>query len=157
MINSITEKTINNFDDADDIPNELKLTIEGNLFLQHDSGVMDKERVIEFLNSEKIFHLKNSSTWLSDGTFKMEPYGFYRIYILYAKIFDEYFLLVYSFLTNKTEKTYSRLFSIISVLIENNAPKYITMDFEFAPMEAFKNFFPNTKIYNRFFHFTQII
>ncbi|KAG0434883.1 hypothetical protein DMUE_4992 [Dictyocoela muelleri] len=102
---------------------------------------MDKERVIVFLNSEKNSHLKNSSTWLSDGTFKIAPYGFYQIYILYAKIFDEYFPLVYSFLSNKTEKTYSRLFSIISELIENNTPKYITMDFEFAPMKAFKKKF----------------
>ncbi|KAG0442061.1 hypothetical protein DMUE_0570 [Dictyocoela muelleri] len=118
IINNIKDKTINNFHNTDDIPNELNHNIDKNLFFQYDGGVMDKERMLIFINSEKIIHLKNASTWLSDGTFKMAPIVFFQIYIIFAKIFDDYFPLVYSFLPNKNENTYFRLFEVIARLVK---------------------------------------
>ncbi|KAG0436613.1 hypothetical protein DMUE_4133, partial [Dictyocoela muelleri] len=155
MIKNIRDKTLISFDDTDDIPDELKITISGHNFLQYDGGVNNASRFLLFINSEKISHLKNSEIWLADGTFKMAPAGFYQIYIIYAKIFDKYFPLIFAILPNKTEDIYSKLFKRIADLIDKRGPQYIIMDFEVAPMKAFNIVFKNTKIFNCFFHFSQ--
>ncbi|KAG0441324.1 hypothetical protein DMUE_1133 [Dictyocoela muelleri] len=41
--------------------------------------------------------------------------------------------------------------------MQEKQPKYIIRDFEKAPMSEFIKIFKNTKIYNCYFHFTQII
>ncbi|KAG0438317.1 hypothetical protein DMUE_3163 [Dictyocoela muelleri] len=68
---NVRQKILNNYDNTDDIPEELKLSINGGKFLHYDSGCLDSERLLIFIHSEKIMHLKNSSIWLGDGTFKM--------------------------------------------------------------------------------------
>ncbi|KAG0436911.1 hypothetical protein DMUE_3979 [Dictyocoela muelleri] len=66
-------KKINNYDNADDITSELKFSISGKKMLQYDSKVLDPERILLFINSEKMIYLKNSKIWLCNGTFKMAP------------------------------------------------------------------------------------
>ncbi|KAG0437441.1 hypothetical protein DMUE_3682 [Dictyocoela muelleri] len=133
------------------------LSINGGKFLDYDSGCLDPERLLIFINSEKIMHLENSSIWLGDGTFKMAPSGFFQIYIIYAKIFENFFPLLYAILPNKTEKTYLKFFAIVAKLIKNNCPNYIIMDFKIALIKAFREIFPLTKVFNCFFHFSQNI
>ncbi|KAG0442095.1 hypothetical protein DMUE_0545 [Dictyocoela muelleri] len=87
----------------------------------------------------------------------MAPKGFYQIYIIYAKVIENFFSFLFAFLPNKNEKTYLKLFKQIEIIMQENQPKYIIMDFEMAPMSAFFKIFKNTKIYNCYFHFTQII
>ncbi|KAG0439909.1 hypothetical protein DMUE_2118 [Dictyocoela muelleri] len=70
MILNARDLSINSFDGVDDIPESLKLNITGKRFLQYDSGLLDKERLIIFRNSDKIPHLKNSDIWLKDDTLK---------------------------------------------------------------------------------------
>ncbi|KAG0442562.1 hypothetical protein DMUE_0179 [Dictyocoela muelleri] len=46
MINRVRDEKISNYDLINDIPSELKKTINGSKYLQYDSGVLDKDRVI---------------------------------------------------------------------------------------------------------------
>ncbi|KAG0421398.1 hypothetical protein DMUE_6294, partial [Dictyocoela muelleri] len=157
IINNIRDKKIINYDNTDDIPIELKSTISGHKFLQHDSWVNDPERILIFANNEKISHLMNSKVWLADGTFKMSPREFNQIYIIHVKIFDNYYPILFAFLPNKSQNTYLRFFKVVEKLINGKFPEYMIMDFEISPMKAFEQTFKNTKIFNCFFHFSQII
>ncbi|KAG0432143.1 hypothetical protein DMUE_5515 [Dictyocoela muelleri] len=49
---------LNNYDNTDDIPEELKLSINCGKFLHYDSGCLDSERLLIFINSEKKCILK---------------------------------------------------------------------------------------------------
>ncbi|KAG0432890.1 hypothetical protein DMUE_5468 [Dictyocoela muelleri] len=105
------------FDYSDDIPPELKITINGNKFLQYDSGILDPKRILIFANSERLDYIKNSEIWLGDGTFKMAPEVFYQIYIIYIQIFKSFIPIIFGLLPDKTERSYSRLFAQISKLL----------------------------------------
>ncbi|KAG0438385.1 hypothetical protein DMUE_3123 [Dictyocoela muelleri] len=79
MINRVRDENFFNYDSTNDIPSELKTTTNCTKYLQYDSGVLYKERIIILANSERLMFLKNSSTWLADRTFKMAPYNFHQI------------------------------------------------------------------------------
>ncbi|KAG0440866.1 hypothetical protein DMUE_1442 [Dictyocoela muelleri] len=106
-----------------------------------------------FINNEKISHLKNSKIWLADGTFKISHREFKQLYIIHVKIIDDYFPILYAFLPNKAYNTHLRVFKFIDKIINNKSPEYIIIDFEISPIQAFKQIFKNTKIFNCFFHF----
>ncbi|KAG0424919.1 hypothetical protein DMUE_6067, partial [Dictyocoela muelleri] len=157
-INRIRNNEIENnkYDSLYDIPEELKYTISGYKYVQYDSGVLDKNRIILLANSEKLCFLKNSKIWLSDGTFKMTPLNFYQIYVIYAEIFDNNIPIVFGILSSKTEESYSRFFEEVKRIAGNYQSIYWIFDFEPAPVTCAKKIFPQTKFYFCLFHLSQI-
>lgn len=69
------------------IPEEFKVTNDGNNFLLFDSGPIDN-RILVFGTIKNLELLAASNVWLADGTFKHVPLLFYqllqfRLFILY--------------------------------------------------------------------------
>ncbi|KAG0421183.1 hypothetical protein DMUE_6308, partial [Dictyocoela muelleri] len=75
-------KNINNCN-KDDILDSLKYTFDNELFLQHDSGSNDEERIIMFYTEKNLDILSKSNVWLLDGTFYTSPIGFEQILIIH--------------------------------------------------------------------------
>jgi hypothetical protein len=129
----------------DDIPEDFKTSCSGKQFLLYNEHVTIKNRILIFVNKENLVHLKNSSTWLADGTFYSSPRGFLIVYVLYCNIFDKHFPILYCLLQNKSYTSYEKMFSIIKSLTNGRGPRYMIMDFETAPLNAFKSNFCSTK------------
>jgi hypothetical protein len=71
----------------DDINENLKLTIGGNLFLMYDSGFMDENRIVIFSTNLLLEILGGAETWLGDGTFRIAPREFLQVYTLHCMYF----------------------------------------------------------------------
>lgn len=141
----------------DDIPNVFKQTHSEKQFLLFEEPISMKNRILIFGNKENLIYLKNSSTWLADGTFYSAPCGFLQVYVLFCNIFDKHFPILYCLLQNKSKMSYEKMFSTIKNLCNGLGPNSIVMDFETAPMNAFKNNFCDARIFNCLFHFGQIV
>lgn len=136
-------------------------TLNGEQFVQFDSGEQDQNRFIIFYTNRNFERLCNSRTLLCDGTFKTVPSQFYQLYTIHGSVLNYVFPLVYCIATRKTEDFYHNLLNHLSsraqeMNLELN-PQYILSDFEIAFMNAARNAFPNSQIKGCLFHFTQSI
>lgn len=125
-------------------------------FCYYDSGSLDSERIIIFTTTENIVHLNNSKIWLADGTFKVVPREYTQLYVIFGKIFEKHYPLIFILMKSKNENSYLKF---LSVLKENNVkfPKYIILDFELASYSAFKKSTNDTIFYFCMFHYGQCI
>lgn len=55
-------------------------TVQGDQFLQYDSGVGDDNRILLFTTNEALLRLGTSNIYLADGTFKTVPTIFFQLY-----------------------------------------------------------------------------
>lgn len=85
-----------------------------------------------------------------DGTFKSSSTSFYQIYIIHGCFNDQSFPLLYCFMNGKTERLYSKVFSIIKTKLLalgiNFNPLRIQIDFESAAFNAIRINWPDTRI-----------
>ncbi|KAF9745482.1 hypothetical protein NGRA_3558, partial [Nosema granulosis] len=92
--------------------------------------IMGNVEFIRILLSSR--HLK----LLMDGTFKCSSRNFFQLYIIYADFDGQTFPIIYSFLENKSERTYMRMFGAITSSLARYdiflAPENIQIDFEVA-------------------------
>ena len=96
--------------------------------------------------------LNGCSTRHCDGTFSVSPDVFYQVYTIHGVIEDTLIPLDYALLPNKTQTTYSKLFSCVDQIAEK-----LHMDFELAVRNAAKEISPNTAIQFCFFHLSQAV
>lgn len=133
-------------------------TLNGEQFVQYDSGVEDQDRFIVFYTIKNLERLCNSRTILCDGTFKTVPSMFYQLYTIHGNVLNYTFPLVYCVATRKTEDFYRRLLTQLALhATQINRvfyPQHILSDFEIAFMNAARNVFPNSAIKGCLFHFT---
>ena len=54
------------------------------LFLIHDSGPQDPERMIIYASDESLRHLSTATEWYMDGNFKLAPNLFMQLYVIRA-------------------------------------------------------------------------
>ena len=124
-------------------------------FVIDDSGPNDAERIIMFGDKDLLRLLERSQQWLADGTFKLSPTVFYQLYTIHAQVGHSAPACIYAFLPNKSEKTYSRMLEMVCLAIPEAAPCRLLVDFEQAPMNAFKAFYPTAQISGCYFHLCQ--
>jgi hypothetical protein len=55
-----------------------------------------------------------------DGTFKSSSTSFYQLYIIHGDFNGQNFLLIYCFLSNKTEEAYVNAFNLIKSSLANH-------------------------------------
>ncbi len=122
--------------------------------LLFDSGQQDPERIIIFGRRDMLLLLETNHSWLADGTFKLSPDFYYQIYTIHVELKGFSPPCFYSFLPNKTEKTYQRLLTSLLTLI-NPDPDRILVDFETAAINAFTKTFPQASIKGCYFHLCQ--
>ncbi|KAE9532426.1 hypothetical protein AGLY_010049 [Aphis glycines] len=65
------------------IPDEMTKTIDGNLFLQYDSGI-NTERILIFSTTRLLYLMTQCDNWFCDGTFSSAPSLFYQLYTIHA-------------------------------------------------------------------------
>ena len=66
------------------VPEELRRTLRGDVFLMHDSGPDDPNIFWVFATQENLKNLVQYREWFADGTFKIAPHLFYQIYTIHC-------------------------------------------------------------------------
>jgi hypothetical protein len=80
-----------------------------------------------------------------DGTFHVVPSPYFQLYtVSFIKDFHVY-PVIFALLKNKTFRTYSKLFELITALSNIQTPSTIKTDFKFAAISALQRSFPNAK------------
>lgn len=133
------------------IPNKLSQTFSGSQFVFFDSGPEDKDRMIVLATEENINYLNNSNIWCVDGTFEISPTLFKQLFTINVIESGRNIPLLYAFLSDKEQETYSRLFEILSKRL-NSSPAYILCDFEKAILNSLQHYFPSSTISGCWFH-----
>jgi hypothetical protein len=101
-----------------------------------------------------------------DGTFSLAPQHFYQIYVVMAKyIFcikpihlitfrrDNWvFPVAYALLSNKSQRTYERMWNLLVQAWPTLQPESISTDFEMGAINAVNNVFPDVDIHGCLFH-----
>ena len=142
-------------DRAFDIPNEFKTLKNGEIFLLHDSGNNDINRILIFGTDRTINLLLHSPHWFMDGTFKIVPELFYQLYTVHALTGGNVIPCLYVLLPNKTQSTYRRLFHAMQTIVPGLQPNTVTIDFEIAAINAVNESFPGVVINGCFYHLAQ--
>lgn len=136
-------------------------SLNGQQFLQYDSGSDDVDRFIVFYTTNDLERLCNSRMILGDGTFKTVPSMFFQMYTFHGIVNGYTFPLVYCISTRKTESFYRRL--LIHLQTHANelrlslTPQIIMSDFELSFINAARAIFPNAEMKGCLFHFTQSV
>jgi len=84
-------------------------TIDGNFFLQYDSGI-NTERILIFLTTRLLYLMTQCDNWFCDCTFSSAPSLFYQLYTIHAVQYSNVLPSVYILLPNK-KKTPINVFS----------------------------------------------
>ena len=126
------------------------------MFLAYDSGIEDKNRLLEFSSINGLDDLESSDRWACDGTFKVCSSAWYQLMSLNTITSDLCVLRLFALLPNKTKKTY-HLFTTIKNLRPNCHPLYCMIDFEIAMHKAFLEVFQNAEVAGCSFLFGQSI
>jgi hypothetical protein len=140
----------------EEIPENFKKTIRGELLVQYSSPINLPNRIIIFSTTSNMEILSSSNCWIGDGTFKMAPSNFVQVYVLFGRVVNEYIPLVYVLLENKTKNIYNIMFKKLKELIKKDNLKTLILDFEEATAIAAKEVFPTVSINYCLFHFGQI-
>ncbi|CAF0828909.1 unnamed protein product [Brachionus calyciflorus] len=131
-----------------------QFTKSGKLFVLYDSGQEDQDRIIILATEDNIEILNSETVWFVDGTFSVTPNAFFQIFTINVNKNNRNLALVYSFLPNKQQITYTRLFNILKSNGLSNIPQHIMCDFELAVINSIKKCFPGTNIGGCYFHLT---
>lgn len=144
------------------IPDRFKKTLDGGDFLLATVAVHGGN-VLIFSTHENLRRLSTAKIWMLDGTFGTAPDGFKQIYSILGSVgtgdATRYLPLVYMFLPNKSEDTYTRALEEVSNLAETLDleldPEVAVTDFERAAINAIGTVFPDCRRQGCFFHLTQ--
>lgn len=144
------------------IPEELKITIDGQLFYQKDVK-QGNLRVLLFTTLPNMQRLGKAEYWLVDGTFSTSPLQFTQLYSIHAPVGQgdsrRVVPLVFFLLNKKTKKIYNLAFETLLDMCRENSillkPKYVLSDFEKAVVNTIRDVLPETECFGCFFHFTQ--
>ena len=101
----------------------------------------DNDRIIVFASDRMLGELRNASTWMLDGTFKVVPSLFFQLYTIHAIRGSHVFPCVYAFLPNKATATYKRLFQILKGARNDLNPQICITDLERAAVNALREEF----------------
>ena len=116
---------------------------------------LDAQRMICYSSNVGLEILSKSKEWHADGTFKSAPRKYKQVYHIHAWLNGHMYLCAKIFLKNKDELSYDRMLQ----LLKSNAldagfdlkPDKVTVDFEQAAINSFKNVF-NCIVKGKFNH-----
>ena len=106
------------------------------LFLLHDTGIVDPERIMIFGLEKSLEWLIQIVKWAIDGTFKSAPHLWFQLVTIHVILSQNRSIpALYCLLPNKSGATYERLYKILTELAELK-PELILCDFELAQANA---------------------
>ncbi|XP_046550865.1 uncharacterized protein LOC124260587 [Haliotis rubra] len=119
------------------------------------------KRILGFSTADNLCHLCESDTIYGDGTFYVAPTIFHQLYTIHGMVDGNMFPLVFFFLPDKKEDTYTRMFRLLVDAAATRGhhldPQKIQMDYEVAARNASAIVFPRSDWKGCFFHFTQCV
>ncbi|XP_068237231.1 uncharacterized protein [Palaemon carinicauda] len=146
-------RQINNFE----IPESYCLLATGEKFLAFDSGIEHENRILIFPTDNGLEDLAKSPNWAADGTFKISPLLFYRLYCIHTQEGSFNIPRVFALLPGKTKEVYIRLSTYLLQLKPKLNPKSLLTDFEIGAQKGFINMFPEATISSCLFHLSKSI
>ena len=150
------------------IPDRLKSVThaghEGRFLLHDDFEQIDEfeegsdnDRITVFASDRMLGELRNASTWMLDGTFKVVPSLCFQLYTIHAIRGSHVLPCVYALLPNKTTATYKRLFQILKGARNDLNPQTCITDLERTAVNALREEFHGVSVQVCFFHLSQAI
>ena len=149
------------------LPERFKVTSNGSRFLLYDNGPEDEvendaeeypPRIIMFSSENQLRILRGVQNIFFDGTFKVSPHLFYQLFTIHALRNGVCMPCVFCLLQNKTQETYTTVFTIIREHLPREwKPLSAMCDFELATMRAFVTVFPEVALTGCFFHLNQSV
>ena len=138
-----------------DLTEELKFTFKNKKFYWDNIGKETGEnRILMFSTEANLKLLDKYSDWYCDGTFDISPTIFKQVYTIHIQIGLTSLPMVYFLLPNKKQKTYNKMFKMLSEYLKNE-PKTISCDFEKAAINAIKLVFRFVNVCGCYFHLSQ--
>ena len=130
------------------------------MFLLHDSGANDPQRMLIFAVGECLQLLATSPEWFMDGNFKLAPSMFLQLCVIRVKLDDGAVSCVYSFLAGKAKENYYAMFAALNQRCNAIgiflAPTTIHADFETAVFNTLRRIYgPLIDIRGCFYHLCQ--
>uniref|UniRef100_A0A914NDU9 MULE transposase domain-containing protein n=1 Tax=Meloidogyne incognita TaxID=6306 RepID=A0A914NDU9_MELIC len=122
-------------------------------FLLADSG--GEERILIFGSEASAGWSNQMEHIFMDGTFSVCPSLFHQLFIILSKRGGFVFPVLFCLLPDKTEQTYTRLFTLIKEIWPMFNPTSISCDFERAIHNSIRTCFPESSIFCCFFHLRQ--
>ena len=89
------------------------VTVEERFLLIDTSPVSAPNRVLVFGREANMDFAADVTTLYIDGTFKLAPLLFKKVYIMLAERIGHVFPLLYCWLVNKQRRTYQQLFHLL--------------------------------------------
>ncbi|CAI6377779.1 unnamed protein product [Macrosiphum euphorbiae] len=123
-------------------------------FLLCDTGP-EINRILLFGRQRGLEILSTSEQWFVDGTFKIAPILFSQVFVILGCRNGGVHPCVYAILPNKSQATYNNLLVQIKNLSPGINVGSVSVDFELAIHNAFRNEFPEVEIRGCFFHLLQ--
>jgi hypothetical protein len=134
-----------------DIKPEQRVTNNKEDFVLYENK---EQKIFMFGTQSNLDLLNNTSVWLADGTFSIAPDIFYQLYTINIIHGGQNLPMVYILFGNKTEASYNIAFAELKKRIPND-PANIVVDFEKAPINAFKRHFRRSRMRGCLFHLLQ--
>ena len=141
------------------LPPTCSVTHRGDPFVLFDDFTDAGSRLIVFSTQRNLQTLSDHPNWICDGTFYVCPPQFQQSYTFHAVIDGKCLPLIYALLSDKKEKTYTFLLTVIKDALGNLLASVgiVMIDFEKAAMNAFRNVFESFTLINCFFHLCQSV
>ena len=96
------------------VPEELKKTYKGELFLIEDSGKDDPHRTLLFSTNQNLKLLSKFNNWLGDGTFKILPLIMFQLFTVFIVLNNFTLPLAYGLLPDKKKRNLRSIFKMLS-------------------------------------------
>jgi hypothetical protein len=87
-----------------------------------------------------------------DGTFSLAPPLFEQVFVILSRRDNYVFPVLYALLSNKQQRTYYALFTLVKDIWPQFNPTSISIDFEMAVINAAREAFPNADLRGCLFH-----
>ena len=119
-----------------------------------------KTRIIVFCTPQSMEYVKRVNIFFCDGTFKSVAFtSFSQLYSIHGDIGSSIdstniIPLIYVLMSDKSERSYVCLFSMLQSRLPYMKPKQFTLDYEVAASNALKKVYPGIEIKGCYFHFT---
>lgn len=147
-----------------DIPEDMKVTLDGVNFLVKDS-IVGEDRILLFTTATNVRNLGESRLWIMDGTFKTVPTLFRQLYTIHGRVGgndnSRIMPLIYALMSSKSRECYERLFQdLIDFSDEYDIhlrPQFILTDFEQAAINAANTKFQSAQNKGCLFHLAQSV
>ncbi|XP_046547382.1 uncharacterized protein LOC124257380 [Haliotis rubra] len=141
-----------------DLQDQWTRTEAGERFLHRLEG---QSPIFIFTTDQNLELLSDADVLFADGTFSTCPRLFDQIYSIHAEFQGHMLPLVYGLMSDRTEDSYTRMFTYLKQTSANLGhqlvPTTFQMDFERASHNAVAVVFPGTQRRGCFFHYTQCI